>query len=505
LDKKDVILTLDLSTSTCTIHAFTTSGKIVFVNQNSFETKTPQVDWVELDPESVWSVVCINLKNILQKIDNKKIIGIGVTAQLGIVPVDERGKALAPILTWMDQRAKNQAGKIEQDIGNKNIYRLSGRRVNPELSAPRMLWFKENYPQVYNKTSKFLSLKDYIIAKFTGKFGIDPTHASYTMLYNIKKRKWDNDLIYSLGLNKEKLPEVYEGQTIIGMINKGASTTTGLKEGIPVAVGGPDGSVGTLGAGLIKSGVAVNVVGTTDVFFTCADKPVFDDKMRTVVNCHLLPGLWSVGGPMSMTGGCLQWFLSEFAESEKDVAKRIGCSAYDLFDQEAINIEAGAENLLFYTSLVGDRTPNWDPNIRGSILGLSPNHKKEHIIRAIFEGSSFAVKQLINIVEELGIEINDVVMIGGGSRSPVWQQIRADVTEKKYLVPQNENTVALGIFMTVAVGLGIYKDFPQAVNRLLKIKNICYPDKDKYLNYEKKYNNYLRVYNLLKQIYEIMK
>lgn len=500
-----MILTIDLSTSMCRIYVFNCDGKIVCSNQKSYNVKSLQKDWVELDPESVWSVVCANIKTVLRQIDNKKIVGIGITAQLGMCPVDAQGNALAPILTWMDQRAKNQAGKIEQDIGNENIYRLSGRRVNPELSAPRMLWFKENYPQVYNKTSKFLSLKDYIIAKFTGKFGIDPTHASYTMLYDIKKRKWDNNLIYDLGLDKEKLPEVYESQTIIGMINKEASIATDLKEGIPVVVGGPDGSIGTLGAGLIKSGVTVNVVGTTDVFFTCADKPIFDDKMRTVVNCHLLPGLWSVGGPMSMTGGCLQWFLSEFGESEEDVAKRIGCSAYDLFDQEAINIEAGAENLLFYTSLVGDRTPNWNPNIRGSILGLSPNHKKEHIIRAIFEGSSFAVKQLINIVEELGIEINDIFMIGGGSRSTVWQQIRADVTGKNYLVPQNEDTTALGIFMTVAVGLGIYNDFPQVVDKLLKIKNICCPDIDRHLNYERKYNSYLRVYNLLKQIYKIMK
>jgi len=499
-----LILTIDLSTSICRIYVFNCDGKIICSNQKSYNVKSQQKDWVELDPESVWSVVCANIKTVLRKIDNKKIVGIGITAQLGMCPVDAQGNALAPILTWMDQRAKNQAGKIEQDIGNKNIYRLSGRRVNPELNAPRMLWFKENCPQVYDRTSKFLSLKDYIITKFTGKFGIDPTHASYTMLYNIKKRKWDRDLIHDLGLDKEKLPMVYESKIIIGTVNRESSIATGLKEDTPIVVGGPDGSVGALGAGLIKPGVAVNMVGTTDVFFTCTDKPVFDDKIRTVVNCHLIPGLWSVGGPMSMTGGCLQWFMSEFGESEREVAKRTGCSAYDLFDQEAVNIEAGAENLLFFTSLVGDRTPNWNPNIRGSILGLSPKHKKEHLIRAIFEGSSFAVKQLINIVEELGIEINDIIMIGGGSRSPVWQQIRADVTGKNYLVHKNREATAFGVYMTVAVGIGIYNNYFEAVSKLINIKsNCCFPNANKHLKYQKLYEKYLRIYNFLQKIYKI--
>ncbi len=499
-----MILTIDLSTSMCRTYVFNCDGKIVCSNQKSYNVKSPQKDWAELDPESVWSVVCANIKTVLKKIDNKKINGIGVTAQLGMCPVDAQGNALAPILTWMDQRAKNQARKIEQDIGNENIYRLSGRRVNPELSAPRMLWLKENCPQIYDRTSKFLSLKDYIIAKFTGKFGSDPTHASYTLLYNIEKGVWNRELINDLGLDRKKLPEVFASKSLIGTVSKEVATLTGLAEGIPVAVGGPDGSIGALGAGLIKSGVAVNVVGTTDVFFTCTDKPVFDDKMRTVVNCHLLPGLWSIGGPMSMTGGCLEWFLNEFGQPEKEKARRIGCSAFKIFDEEAASFQLGAENLFFYTSLVGDRTPNWNPNIRGSILGLTPNHKKKHLIRAILEGSSFAVKQVIDIIEEIGVEFEDVIMVGGGARSHIWQQIRADVTGKKYLVPKIEEATAFGTFMTVAVGLGIYHDFYEAIDRLIEVRNICEPDMDRHREYQKKYKKYLDVYNLLQQIYGIL-
>jgi len=500
-----VILAIDLSTSTCKIYVFNRDGKIICSNQKNYNSKSPKENWVELDPENAWSVVCANIKNVLQKIDNKKIIGIGVTAQLGIVPVDERGKALAPILTWMDQRAKNQAGKIEQDIGNKNIYRLSGRRVSPELSCPKMMWFQENEPQIYNKTAKFLSLKDYIIARLTGRFVTDPTHASYTLLYNIEKREWDRELINDLGLDLKKLPDVFVSESLIGTVSKEVAALTGLVEGIPVAVGGPDGSIGTLGAGMIKPGRTVNVVGTTDVFFTCTDKAIFDKQMRTVVNCHLLSGLWSIGGPMSMTGGCLEWFLNEFGQPEKEKARRIGCSAFKIFDEEAASFQLGAENLFFYTSLVGDRTPNWNPNIRGSILGLTPNHKKKHLIRAILEGSSFLVKQVIDILEKMDIELKDVIMVGGGSRSYVWQQTRADVTGKTYLVPNiEENATALGTYIIVAVGLGIYHDFYEAIDKLFKVRNICEPDMDRHREYQKKYKKYLDVHNLIDQIYGIL-
>jgi xylulokinase len=495
------ILVIDLSSSACTVHAFNEKGTVISKCKKTYKNYCYNDKWVELDPDEIWEVILSTIGSILTDKDQLNVAGIGITAQLGLVPVDQLGNACAPIMTWMDQRAEKQADAIKEKIGNDLVYKSTGRRISAELSAPKILWYKEERSPIYQNATKFLSLKDYIIAKFTGKLTTDPAHAGYSMLYNVEKQAWDLELIRELGIDVCKLPEVNQCHTIIGTVRREVAIESGLREGIPVSTGGPDGSMGTLGAGAVSPGSTVNVVGTTDVFFTCADRPVFDPHMRTIVNCHVVPGLWNIGGPMTTAGGCLQWFLNEFGFAEKEMAKKISGSEYEIFDREAASVSPGSDGLLFFTCLVGERAPNWDSNVRGSIIGLTPNTSRESVIRAIYEGSSYAVKRIIDIIEELGIEIKEVYMTGGGANSPIWQQIRADVTGKKYLVPKVNESTALGAFIAIAVGVGVFDDFDKAIEKLHVIDSCANPNQEINKAYQKVYENYKRAFGLLQQIY----
>ena len=494
---KGNILIIDYSTVSVKFHIFNIDGEIIF-NKSFKHMKTDDLS----KPEMLWDNLSQRIKITLKQAEITNIKGIGVTAQLGMVPVDIHGKAIGPILSWQDNKAEKQSEEIIDVFGEKMIYNITGHKMSFESTAAKILWFKQERKEIYKNTYKFLTLKDYIISKLTGEFVIDPTHASYSLLYDIKNRKWSNVILKELDIDKKKLPDVYDSHQIAGYISKETSKITTIPSNTSVPVGGPDGSIGALGAGLIATGKAVNLIGTTDVFFTCCEKPIFDQKMRTVVNCHIVPELYSIGGPMSFSGGCLQWVVDQFAKHEKSEAEKQNYNVYDLFNKKASKINLGSEGLLFFTSLVGERAPAWDPKFKGSIIGLTPEHKIDHLVRAVMEGSSFAVKQIIEIIEkELNIEINEITMIGGGAKSTLWQQIRSDITGKNYLTMKINEATSFGAFLTVAIALGIFEDYKAAQEQLIEINNTTYPDQKNYDKYQSIYRKYCSAYQLLKEFY----
>ena len=493
------ILIIDYSTVSVKFHIFNTEGAIIFKKN----LKHLQADELS-KPDILWDNLCQRIKTTLQQTEITNIKGIGVTAQLGMVPVDIHGKAIGPILNWQDNRAQKQSEEINELIGENDIYNITGHRMSFESTAAKILWFKQEKKDIFNNTYKFLTLKDYIIYKLTGEYVIDSTHASYSLLYDIKKRKWSKEIIKALDIDINKLPDVYASHQIVGNIRKESSKITTIPSNALVSVGGPDGSIGTLGAGLIETGRAVNLIGTTDVFFTCCEKPILDQKMRTVVNCHIVPELYSIGGPMSFSGGCLQWVVDQFAKHEKLEAAKQDYSVYDLFNKKAAKIKPGSKGLLFFTSLVGERAPAWDPQFKGSIIGLTSEHKMAHLVRAVMEGSSFAVKQMIDIIEqELNIDINEVTMVGGGAKSNLWQQIRSDITGKSYLTTKINEATSFGAFLTVVIALGIFKDYKAAQEQLIEINNTTFPGEENYDKYQSIYRKYCSAYQLLKEFYHM--
>jgi len=483
---KNLLLTIDAGSSSCKAEVFTQSGESISSGTCPYRMSSPEPGRSELDSQLLRSTITAATQQALQGVAPGQLAGVGVSAQLGLAAVDREGKLLGPILTWADRHATEQAQRIEETLGTPRVYGVCGRRVSPEWPLAKILHYQRHKPEQHARTHKYISLKDYIVLELCGELVTDPTHASYSLLYNVKSRAWENAFLEAFDLDPEKLPDVRPAHAVAGETHGEFAAQLGLPDHIPVIVGGPDGTGGSLGAGLIAENKAVNVAGTTDVVFTCSNKPVFDPQQGTVVNCYVVPDKWVLGGPMSTTGGCLRWFCETFAQTEvaqtevaqteaKEAAGR-GSSVYQWFDEQAAAIAPGSEKLLAIPSLVGERSPWWDPSRRGVFFGLTPQHDKTHIYRAILEGSAFSLRAMIERLEQQGNQIDDVILAGGGAKSRLWAQIRADVTGKPMLLPKVRSATNLGTAILIAVGLGMHPSFEQAAAEMTTIEGQIEPN-----------------------------
>ena len=473
---KNFLLTIDAGSSSCKAEVFNLSGESISSGTSPYRMSSPGPGRSELGSRLLRSTLVAAAEQALRGIDTTQLAGIGVSAQLGLAAVDRDGKLLGPILTWADRHATEQAQRIEDTLGTPRVYGVCGRRVSPEWPLAKILDYQRHEPEQHARTDKYISLKDYIVLELTGEIVTDPPHASYSLLYNVTSRAWEKEFLETFDLDAEKLPDVRPAHAVAGETSGEFAAQLGLPDHIPVIVGGPDGTGGSLGAGLIAENKAVNVAGTTDVVFTCSGKPVFDPQQGTVVNCYVVPNKWILGGPMSTTGGCLQWFCETFAQSETKDATQRGSSVFRWFDEQASAIPPGSEKLLAIPSLVGDRSPWWDSNRRGVFFGLTPQHGKTHMYRAILEGSAFSLRAMIERVEQQGNQIDEVILAGGGAKSRLWAQIRADVSGKPMLLPKVRSATNLGTAILIAVGLGLHPSFEQAAAEMTTIEGQIDPN-----------------------------
>lgn len=488
----ELLLAVDVGSNSCKAAVFDPTGKSVRLGCRPFETNLPKAGWAEIEPRSLWEAFVSSIRDALHDVDAHAIRAIGISAQLGLVAVAGDGSPISKILPWMDRRARTQAIQLSESLGDERIYRTTGRRCDPEWPACKILWLKQNHPDRFAKTHKFLTLKDFLIQQLTGEFYTDYVHASYSMLFDVERRGWDQGLLGELGLDVAQLPQPVDATEIVGELTRRRAGELGLKT-LPVVSGGPDGSVGALGAGLLGEGRAVNVVGTTDVLLACGDRPVFDPAMRTLVNCYVLPGKWTHGGPLSLTGGCLKWFCDNFAEDEAEIASRLGLRIYDWFDRKALQLHPGSDGLLFIPSLVGERTPGWNPSARGVAFGITLAHQKVHFYRAILEGSAFMLKNATDALQEQGMNFSKLILVGGGAKSGLWASIRADVLGVPVIVPSVEEATLLGASLIAGVGSGVHADFSEAISHTSGTSTEWEPDEEKHQVYQEIHRQFRRL------------
>ena len=501
---KNLLLTLDAGTSACKAEVFTPEGESVSAGSVAYRVHSPAPGRAELDTAVLHSAAKTAVGKALTGIDTAELAGMGVSAQLGLAALDRDGRLLGTILTWADRRAVEQAKRIEATLGPEKIYAVCGRRVSPEWPLAKILYYQQYHPEQHAATAKYVSLKDYLVHQLTGAFVTDPAHASYSLIYNVGARRWETDFLSAFDLAVEQLPDVSPAHQIAGETQGAFATELGLPTGLPVIVGGPDGSTGSLGAGLVSEQTAVNIAGTTDVVFSCSSTPAFDPERGTLVNCYLIPDKWVLGGPMSTTGGCLQWFVEQFAEPEAARAAEQGLSVYELLDRRAAEIPPGSEKLLALTSLVGERTPYWEPDRRGTFFGLGPQHTKAHLYRAVMEGAAFSVRALMERLEGLehvhqqGSDARQIILAGGGAKSRLWTQIRADVLGRPIRLPKTLEATNLGSALLTALGLAFYSDFDDAAAGMIGVEREVEPNPAHQRIYEELYGVFVELHDALR-------
>jgi D-xylulose kinase len=499
--KSQLVVAIDLGTGGTRTAVFDASnGNLIVQKHKEYSSYFPQPAWVEQNAEDWWTTTCNTTQAILGKIGKRieEIVAVSITNQREtVVPVDEKGKPLHNALVWQDRRTTQQCQAIQTKLGLNTVYNETGLTIDPYFSAPKILWFKDEKPQVFRDAAKFLLVHDFILHRLTDIFATDYSNASRTMLFAVRPMEWSKLMCDGLEIPKEKLPKAYPSGTQTGEISKRAATATGLPEGLPVIVGGGDQQCGAVGVGVIKSGHVKATVGTGTFILAYEDQPRFDSEHRLLCSCHAVPNKWVIEASIFTSGIIYRWFRDQFGQEEKSLAQLLHSNPYELMNEQAEQSPPGARGILLLPHFVGAGAPYWNPDARGVILGLALGHTKSDIIRAIMEGTSFEVRQNLQIMQELGISLKELRLTGGATRSRVWNQIQADVTRLTVQLSKVEEATALGAAILAAVGSGIYRSVDDAAEAMVSIGNQYSPASETAQIYDRLFSIHTEAYQAL--------
>jgi xylulokinase len=500
---KGYILAHDLGTSGNKATLYDLNGKLHTSSFYEYETFYPKTNWVEQDPADWWKAVCISTQDLIEKagVSKSEILCICFSAQMmGCLPVDKDGNPLRKTIIWADLRSVSQANFMEEAIGMKDVYRITGHRISPAYSAAKILWVKDNQPEIFQKTHKILHAKDYIIYKLTGKFVTDYSDASGMNLLDLEKKDWSDQVLQAIRLTRDILPELHPSTDIAGTVTKGVAAEVGLLEGTPVVIGGGDGSCAATGAGVVESGSAYNVIGSSSWIALATERPIYDPLMRTFNWVHLDPGLFSPCGTMQSAGYSFSWLKNTLCGLEVSQAKAENISPYDIINQLIENSKPGANNLIFLPYLLGERSPRWNSDAKGAFVGLKITTAKEDIYRAVLEGVTYNLKIILDIFGGF-TTVNEIIVIGGGARGKVWTQILADIWQKPVLIPQFlEEATSMGAAICGGVGIGAFADF-KVIKDFNKTVTTVQPRPEHREIYEKLFNVFNQTYEALVPVY----
>jgi len=496
------LLGIDIGTSGTKTVLFDEYGNTVTSALGEYPLYQPNIGWAEQDPEDWWNAVCTTINSVLTKsgINPRDIKGIGLTGQMhGAVLLDKDGKVLRKAIIWCDLRSTYECEQITSLIGRERLIEITANPALTGFTASKVMWVKNNQPEIFNKISKILLPKDYIRYRLTGEYATEVSDASGMQYMDIPKRKWSDEVLGKLGIDRRQLGELYESQEVSGRVNSKAAKLTGLNSGTPVVGGGGDQAAGAVGNGIVKPGIISSVIGTSGVVFAYSEKIIIDPLGRVQTFCHAVPNIWHVMGVTHGAGLSLKWFRDNFCIEEKRTAALMEVDPYVLMDQEAENINAGCSGLIYLPYIMGERTPHLDPDAKGVFFGLSAMHDKRDMIRAIMEGVVYSLRDCLEIIRGMGVDINEVRASGGGGKSSFWRQMQADVFGNQIVTMNTTEAPALGAALLAGVGTGLYKSVPEACDEVLKVKTRQLPDMSLNTVYDKYYRIYDQLYKSLKQ------
>jgi len=463
-------LGIDTSTTSSKALIIDDNGEVIAVASSPHTLQTPKPLWSEQNPLEWWEAVSASIKSVLEKagISGERIAAIGLTGQMhGLVLLDEAGNVLRPAILWNDQRTQSQCDEIHKRIGKEKFIQITGNVALTGFTAPKILWVKENEPEIYKKAKHILLPKDYIRYKLTGEYAMDKADGAGTVLFDLKARDWSDEVLAALDIPRAWMPKTFEGTEFTGYINDEAASITGLKVGTPIAAGGGDQAAGAVGVGAVEPGIVGLTVGTSGVIFATTPSALIEPEGRLHAFCHAVPGMWHFMGVMLSAAGSLQWYRDTLAPD----------MSFDALLKEAESIPAGSEGLQFLPYLSGERTPYPDPLARGAFIGLTLRHSRAHMTRAVLEGVAFGLKDSFTLIQNAGLgNITQVRASGGGTKGALWRQILASVLEAELVTVNTTEGAAYGAALLAGVGAGAWIDVASACKACIKITGSTLPN-----------------------------
>ncbi len=491
-----LFLGTDVSTTGAKALLIDESGDVVSSATSPLPLSTPKPLWSEQDPHDWWVGIVTSIRQTLADAGatGNDVAAVGMTGQMhGLTLLDSRGEVLRPAILWNDQRTGAQCDEIHARVGLERFIRITGNKALTGFTAPKILWVRENEPEIYGRAAQILLPKDYIRYRLTGEYGTDKAGAAGTVLFDLKARDWSPEVLEALEIPAAWLPPTFEGPEVTSVISKAAAETTGLRAGTPVVGGGGDQAAGAVGVGAVEPGIVSLVLGTSGVVFASTGGPFIEPEGRLHAFCHSVPGTWHLMGVMLSAAGSLQWFRDTLAPD----------LSFDALTADAAAVPAGAEGLLFLPYLTGERTPYPDPLARAGFVGLTLRHARPHMTRAVLEGVAFGLRDSMELMKQSGLgEITQVRVSGGGAKSALWRQILADVMDSELVTVNTTEGAAYGAAVLAGVGAGAWASVPEACAAAVKIVDRVTPQPRQVAVYGALYPLYRGLYPALKPTFD---
>jgi xylulokinase len=487
-----LFLGIDVSTTASKALLINRAGDVVSCAVRPHALSTPRPLWSEQDPADWWQAVVSSIRESLAqaRVTGEAVSAIGLTGQMhGLVLLNQQRQVLRPAILWNDQRCGDECAQIRTRIGRDRLIEVTGNEALTGFTAPKIVWVKNNEPEIFSRARHVLLPKDYVRFRLTGSLAMDKADGSGTMLFDLNKRDWSTDILDALGIPREWMPETFEGPQITGEVIAEAAEATGLIAGTPVVAGGGDQAAQAVGVGAVRPGIVALTLGTSGVVFASAESCLIESEGRLHAFCHAVPGRWHLMGVMLSAAGSLQWYRDTVAPS----------SSFEELMTEAEVAQAGSDGLIFLPYLSGERTPHPDPLARGAWVGLTVRHTRGHLTRSVLEGVAFGLKDCFELLRSAGLSsIEQVRISGGGARSALWRQILADVLNAELAMVNTTEGAAYGAAILAGVGVGEWPDVETACTNLVRIVQRVSPDMNRVQLYAKLHTEYQALYPALK-------
>lgn len=447
------VLGIDIGTTSTKTVLFTEQGNIVCKYTVGYSLDAPTPGTAEQDPEEILSAVITTIKKVVSGsgIDPAQLLCLSFsTAMHSLIAVDAEGKLLTQSITWADNRSAKWADLVKREHHGHEIYLRTGTPIHPMSPFIKLVWLRNEHPRIFEKAAKFISIKEYIFYRFFQQYIVDYSIASATGLLNLNELTWDREALEIAGITVAQLSDLVPTTHILQPIQNELAQVIGIPADIPTVIGASDGVLSNLGVGAIKPDIVAVTVGTSGAVRAVVDRPITDPQERLF--CYpLTEKHWIVGGAVNNGGIVLRWVRDQLTDTEVRAAQRLGKDPYELITMLAETVPPGSEGLIFHPYLMGERSPLWDANARGSYFGLSLNHTKAHLVRAVLEGILFNLSLVLQALEGFIGKAKRIQATGGFARSSVWRQMMADVFNREVSVPEQYESSAFG-----AAVLGLY-------------------------------------------------
>lgn len=447
----------------------------------------------EQNPYDWWNAMAEATRLLLEKggVTNTEVDAVSFSGQMmGVVPVDKAGDPVRPAIIWADTRSSAQCSALLQRVGMERVYRITGHRLNPTYSLSKLMWLRDTEPDAFARTDTVLQAKDYLAYRLTGVRVTDPSDASSTNAYDQEAGAWSAELIDAAGLDMKLFPEIVESTTVIGAVTIAAAAQTGLAIGTPVVIGGGDGPMAALGAGIVdETSGAYAYLGSSSWVSVSADQPLYDPLMRSMTFNHVIPGRFVPTATMQAGGASLQWLTSVLSPNDDD--------RYSTLLELAAKTKASEEGLFFLPHLLGERSPYWNPNARAAFVGLLMHHGRGELTRAVLEGVAFNLYSGLRAFMDNGTVVHSIDAIGGAAHAGALLDIFADVwgvpVAARDLVDEAN---AIGAAVVGGIGVGIFDSFDIAA-KFSKRTIRREPDAARHARFATEYSRFMDAYRRL--------